>query len=142
VQTLRLSIPDKQVPDDEKAARMQQAIRDRIAAIPGVTAVGLASNIPLDGSGWHDPIYAEDHAYAEGQLPPLRVFRFAAPGFFDTLGTPILAGRDFTWSETYDRLPSWWCPPTSPGSFGGIPGRRSASACASRRRARGARWSA
>ena len=105
LQTLRLSIPDKQVPEDEKAARMQQAIRDRIAAIPGVTAVGLANSIPLDGSGWHDPIYAEDHAYAEGQLPPLRVFRFAAPGFFDALGTKIVAGRDFTWSETYDRLP-------------------------------------
>jgi len=105
LQTLRLSIPDKQVTDDEKAARMQQSIRDRVAAIPGVTAVGLANAIPLDGSGWHDPIYAEDHTYAEGQLPPLRVFRFVAPGFFDTLGTPIVAGRDLTWAETYDRLP-------------------------------------
>jgi hypothetical protein len=121
---------------------MQQAIRDRIAAIPGVTAVGLASNIPLDGSGWHDPIYAEDHAYAEGQLPPLRVFRFAAPGFFDALGTKVVAGRDFTWSETYDRLPVVMVSANLARELGEARRRRSASACASRRRARGAKWSA
>jgi predicted permease len=105
VQTLRLSIPDKQVPEEESAARMQQAIRDRIAAIPGVVGVGLTTNVPLDGGGWHDPIYAEDKAYREGQLPPLRLFRFVAPGLHETLGTPLVAGRDFTWSDAYDRLP-------------------------------------
>jgi len=105
VQTLRISIPEKQVNDEEAAARMQQAILDKLAALPGVVSAGMSSSIPLDGNGWHDPVFAQDRTYAEGQLPVLRLFRFAAPGLFHALGTPLLAGRDFTWSETYERLP-------------------------------------
>jgi predicted permease len=105
VQTLRISIPEKLVPDEEAAARMQQAIRDTLAALPGVASAGMLSGLPLDGDGWHDPVFAEDHAYAEGQLPALRLFRFVAPGAFHALGTPLVAGRDITWSDTYDRLP-------------------------------------
>jgi putative ABC transport system permease protein len=105
VQTLRLSIPQSQVPDEEAATRMQQAIGDAIGAIPGVVSVGLTSGIPLDGDGWHDPIFAEDHAYTEGELPPLRLFKFVAPGYLETMGTPLVAGRDFTWTDTYRRTP-------------------------------------
>jgi putative ABC transport system permease protein len=105
VQTLRISVPDKLVKEEEAAARMQQAILDKVKALPGVTSAGLMSGIPLDGNGWHDPVYAEDHVYAEAQLPTLRLFRFVAPGLFQTLGTPLLAGRDVTWSDVYDRLP-------------------------------------
>jgi putative ABC transport system permease protein len=105
VQTLRISIPEKQVKDEEAAARMQQAILDKLVALPGVTSAGMTSSIPLDGNGWHDPLFAEDHAYAEGQLPTLRLFRFVAPGLFHALGTPFVAGRDLTWAETYERLP-------------------------------------
>jgi predicted permease len=84
---------------------MQQAILDELARLPGVTAAGMASSVPLDGGGWHDPLFAEDRRYAEGQLPALRLFRFTAPGLFHALGTPLVAGRDFTWAETYARLP-------------------------------------
>jgi predicted permease len=105
IQTLRLSIPQSQVPDEEAATRMQQAIADAIGAIPGVASVGLASGIPLDGDGWHDPVFAEDHAYSEAELPPLRLFKFVAPGYLQTIGTPLVAGRDFTWSDTYQRTP-------------------------------------
>ena len=69
VHTLRISIPEAQVKEEEAAARMQQAIQEKVAALPGVTSAGLGSGIPLDGGGWHDPIFAEDRTYAEGQLP-------------------------------------------------------------------------
>ena len=105
VLTLRISIPEAQVKDEEAAARMQQAIQEKVAAIPGVASTGLGSGIPLDGNDWHDPVFAEDRAYTEGQIPPLRVFRFAAPGFLKTMGTPLVTGRDLTWSDAYDRLP-------------------------------------
>jgi predicted permease len=84
---------------------MQQAIRDRVAGIPGVTSASLVNSLPMDGDGWHDPVFAEDHAYAEGQLPPLRGFKIVAPGLLETMGTPLVAGRDFTWTDLYDRRP-------------------------------------
>jgi len=42
---------------------------------------------------------------AEGQLPPLRRFKFVTPGFFRTLGIPILTGRDLTWADVYKNIP-------------------------------------
>jgi predicted permease len=105
VQTFRVSIPEAQVRDEEAAARMQQAILDAVKALPGVAAASLASGIPMDGDGWRDPIFAEDHVYAEGQIPPIRSFKFVAPGLLETMGTPLLAGRDFTWTDTYNRTP-------------------------------------
>jgi predicted permease len=35
----------------------------------------------------------------------VRRFKFVAPGYLGTLGTPIVAGRDFTWTDNYERLP-------------------------------------
>jgi predicted permease len=105
VLTLRLSIPGAQVKEDEAAARMQQAIQEKVAAIPGVVSAGLTSGIPLDGGSWTDPVFAEDRAYAESQIPKLRRFKFITPGYLSTMGTPLLAGRDLTWSDAYDRLP-------------------------------------
>src|SRR5262245_35305393 len=106
LQSFRIAIPTAQVPEEEAVARMQQAIRDSVAAIPGVATVAFVSTIPMDeGAGWNDPIFAEDHAYSEGQVPPLRRFKFVSPGFLETMATPILTGRDITWIDTYNRTP-------------------------------------
>jgi predicted permease len=78
--TLRITIPSTTVKEPEQVMRMQQNIAATIAAIPGVTSVGLTSEIPMDGRGWTDPVFAEDRTYTEGQLPPLRRFKFIAPG--------------------------------------------------------------
>jgi len=105
VETFWISIPEARVRDEEAAARMQQAILERVAALPGVASAGMGRNLPMDGSGWNDPIFAEDHVYAEGQIPPIRRFKFVAPGLLTAMGTRLVAGRDITWAETYERLP-------------------------------------
>lgn len=105
VQTLRLMIPEAEVKDDEKVVRMQEEIMHKIAAIQGVSSVSLANSVPMDGGQWADPVFAQDHSYAEGEMPPLRRFKFVAPGMFQTLGLPLVAGRDYTWTDIYDRRP-------------------------------------
>jgi len=105
VQTLRLYIPEAQVPDPAQTIRMEQSIADRIAAIPGVSSVGITSDVPMLSSGRRDAVFAEDHVYAESKIPPLRRFRFVAPGARATLGVPLIAGRDLTWEEVYDKRP-------------------------------------
>jgi predicted permease len=59
----------------------------------------------MDNRSSQDPVVARDHTYKEGQLPPLRRFKFISPGFFATMGTPLVAGRDFTWNEIYKKIP-------------------------------------
>jgi len=103
VQTLRISIPTSEVKDAADVIRMHQAIVDKVSAIPGVSSVGLTSQVPMTSQGWHDAVYAEDHAYAESQLPPMREFKFTSPGLFKTMGNEIVAVRDFTWADNLEK---------------------------------------
>ncbi len=107
VQTFRYYIPEADVPDTqaERVVRMDQEVVNKLAAIPGVSQVSFSSAIPLDHNSSFDPVFAQDRTYAEGELPPLRRFKFISPGFFSTLGTPFIAGRDLTWDDTYQRIP-------------------------------------
>ena len=105
VLTLSLSIPEAQVKEPEAVVRMHQAIMDKIAAIPGVASVGLTSVVPITGRGRHDPIFTADRNFQQGELPPIRLFKFLSPGLLKTMGNTIVAGRDFTWADVYDMRP-------------------------------------
>ena len=105
IQTVRLGIPEADVPKDDDVLRIQQSIAQKIAAVPGVQSVAFGGSVPMDGNGWHDPVYAQDRSYAGGAMPPLREFVFGAPGFLKTLGIPLVAGRDFTWDEAFQKVP-------------------------------------
>ena len=107
VQSFRFYVPETDIPDTERErlVRMEEGILDKLRAIPGVSSASFSSAIPMDGNNSMDPIFAQDRAYAEGELPPLRRFKWISPGFFATLGTPLIAGRDITWTDTYQKIP-------------------------------------
>jgi predicted permease len=105
VQTFRLFIPESQVKERAAVARMHQAITDRIAAIPGVSSVTLASTVTMSGDGWHDPLFARDRTYSESQIPPIRLFKFVSPGYMRAMGVSLVAGRDFAWDDLYQLRP-------------------------------------
>ena len=107
VQTFRFYIPETQIPDAqaERAVRMQQDILDRLKAIPGVTSVSFSNSVPLDGYDTNDVLFAQDRTYTNGEFPPIRRFKFISPGSFATLGTRLIAGRDLTWEDTYQKIP-------------------------------------
>ena len=105
VQTFAVSIPDAQVPDEEKVLRMQNAMLEKIQQIPGISSAAFASNLPMDGMGSNDVLFARDRVYQEGEIPPIRRFVFVSPGWFKTMGTPLVAGRDLTWADTYNHVP-------------------------------------
>ncbi|MGB6683537.1 MAG: ABC transporter permease, partial [Candidatus Acidiferrum sp.] len=105
LQTFRIGIPDNQVKDDETVVRTFDEMRTKIAAIPGVSAVTVSTSFPMDGNSSNDLVFAQDRPNAEGQIPPIRRFALIIPGFFATEGTPLVAGRDFTWTDIYQKLP-------------------------------------
>jgi hypothetical protein len=72
IQTLRLAIPEADVPKAENVVRLEEAILHKMEAVPGVTSAAIANSVPMDGQGWMDPVYAQDRSYANGQMPPLR----------------------------------------------------------------------
>ncbi len=102
VQTFRVVVPQMLVPKDEEATRIEQAIAENVAAIPGVTSVGFASALPMDGAppNW-DGILREGQSYHQGARPPMRLYVNVSPGLFGSLGTTLKAGRDLTWTDIY-----------------------------------------
>ncbi len=88
-----------------EATRKQQAMAERLAAIPGVTSIGLGQGVPMTNNNSNDPLYAEGLVYQEGKLPPMRRQRNVGPGYFSTMGVRLLAGREFTWEETHAMRP-------------------------------------
>ncbi len=104
LQTMRISIPTSLIADPQLVTRTQNNIVDKLAAIPGVTSVGFADAMPMERieSNW-DVIQIEGKNLAGDT--PLRLFRYVAPGFFHTIGTRIVAGRELTWTDVYGRRP-------------------------------------
>src|SRR6267143_2928904 len=93
LQTFRIAIPESEAPKAEQVVRTDEEILHKLAAIPGISSFGLCSTMPMDGGNSMDPVFAQDHTYTEGQLAPMRRFKFISPGFIGTLGTPLVAGR-------------------------------------------------
>ena len=71
LQTLTLSIPEGQVKDPEQVMRMEDAIRQKIAGVPGVESVALGSTVPMSGMNSFNPVIVENQAQPEGKLVPL-----------------------------------------------------------------------
>jgi len=105
LQTFNISIPDTQVKDPESVLRMDEAILHKIEAIPGVRSAGISTGVPMAHYSNNDPVFIEGRPFAEGQMPPLRRFRNVSPEALATMGTPLLAGRYFTWADAYQKLP-------------------------------------
>ena len=80
---------------------------DKLAAIPGVTSAGFASEMPMEGFGSRlgrnlcrgQGLCGQRHSRRCG------CSRYVSPGFFHTAGTRMVAGREITWTEVYGLRP-------------------------------------
>jgi predicted permease len=105
VQTFVIAIPEGLISDEQLAARTHERVAERLAQVTGVTSVGLSSSITMDGENNGNAIEVEDAPLAEGQRTPLRRFKSIAPGYVETMGNRLVAGRSITWSEIHERRP-------------------------------------
>ncbi len=105
IQIVRTSFPERLIPEPERVIRMQNQIVDKFLAIPGVSFAAFSSEMPMDGipTDW-DVIRSEGRDLG-ADIPPVRVFRYISPGLWQTMGTKLVAGRDYTWTDIYGRRP-------------------------------------
>ena len=100
LQTFKISIPATLIADLERVMRVQRDIVDKVAALPGITAISFTTRLPMDPDDrWSAALAHEDKPHDGRGAPPNRQVKVIAPGSFDTFGTPIVAGRDFTWTD-------------------------------------------
>jgi len=104
VQTFHVHFPPEMMKTPERLVRMDQAIADKIAAIPGVSSVDLSGAVPMDAGAESDPVLVKDHML-QSQFPPARRSYWVSPSFFRTMGIPIVVGRDLTWNDILSKRP-------------------------------------
>jgi putative ABC transport system permease protein len=89
--------PNFERPPEQTLPLYREAIR-KISELPGVEQVAVGTIVPWREAGaftFDAQFTVEGYAKAQGEDDPRAAFRTVSPGFFKSLGVPIIAGRDF-----------------------------------------------
>ncbi len=98
--TLKYSLPFNNYGTPDKVNAFNEALLERIRAIPGVRAAALGNTLP--GAGyWGDFVFTvkEHPPLQPGESLPEALARWVDPGYFKALGIPLAGGRYFTHDE-------------------------------------------
>ena len=88
--TFRVNIPDYKTLEE---------VERSLAGLPGTPSVATVSHLPLDDTGnWYD-YYWKEGATPDQQNTVMADDRSITPGYFNTVGAHLIAGRDFTNSD-------------------------------------------
>jgi putative ABC transport system permease protein len=100
IQIARIAITPSISTEPVRYTQIQRQILDEIAAIPGVESASFATGAPMEaGRTQPNALFVQGQDYAAADTPPMRRFKWVAPGYFATIGTRFVAGRDITWSD-------------------------------------------
>jgi predicted permease len=99
VLTMQFSLPDDKYATPVQRLEFFSSLLERVRALPGVSAAGLVRTVPGGG-------YDGDSGFTIPEHPPLRVgqmqlalVRWADPGYFQSMGIPLLRGNTFDGSR-------------------------------------------
>jgi putative ABC transport system permease protein len=99
VQMFDISLPPTLVREPQEVSRTYERIAERLRAVPGVESVGLGM-VNLSGVAGRAPLYV--HGRPVDGFPPVRLVRSIGPGYFETMGNPVIAGRTVQWADVLD----------------------------------------
>ena len=105
IQTFVVAIPASLISDPQQAVRTFAAVAEQVARVPGVTSVGLSSSITMDGEDNGNYAAIEEFPDPDGAMVKLRRFKSIGPGYFETMGNRVVAGRSFTWTDINEQRP-------------------------------------
>ena len=91
---IKAGMMQSNVPRKERP-RVYDEIVDRLRAIPGVAAASSSVLTPIGHTTWNNIVSPEGYS-SKGREDTLVFFNRVSPGFFETLRTPLLIGRDFS----------------------------------------------
>ena len=93
--TFRITVPMSAAPSPEQTPNVHQRILEALGNVPGVSAVGAASGLPLERRSNRNAILARD-ADAESVSG---FYKGVAGDYFEAMGIPLVAGRLLTWDD-------------------------------------------
>ena len=82
--------------DRARAKEFQRLLLDRVRALPGVEAAGIADLVPVDLHFSSSPVFIEGRAIERRAAAPRALNSRITPGYFNAMGTRLVDGREFT----------------------------------------------
>jgi predicted permease len=79
---------------DTQISQRSEELLKQLESLPGIRSASLGASTPISGAGASRAVTAEGHEDKPGEFRYVTL-NWIAPNFFETLGTPLLAGRDF-----------------------------------------------
>ncbi|MGH7551465.1 MAG: ABC transporter permease, partial [Longimicrobiales bacterium] len=105
VLTMRLNLAARHYPEDSRVAETFRSLEERIAALPGLASASFSLDLPLASD------YQGTRVTIEGEPQPepgeeLRThFSVVTPGYFETMGIPLVSGRFFRAEDAAEGAP-------------------------------------
>ena len=100
VLTMGVTLLPKKYPEDAQVASFYSQLLEQAATTPGVISAGAISDLPFFGSNTSDYFTIEGRPPIAKQDEPLTEYHVVTPRYFQSMGIPLLAGRDFAETDT------------------------------------------
>jgi putative ABC transport system permease protein len=105
VLSMQLDLPAGKYRDAERSVQFYDSLLERVGSLPGIRSASVVSLLPFSDGRTSDGFIVEGHDPNSGDVPPNAQDRVVSPGYFQTLGIPLLRGRDFLASDRADSPP-------------------------------------
>jgi putative ABC transport system permease protein len=102
VLTMEYRIPRLQYPQGSQQTQFHHEVIARVGALPGVKSAALVGALPFSGNRNADAITLPDRPLPSPDAPWIVQSNSATPGYFETAGIPLVAGRDFAMNDRAD----------------------------------------
>ncbi len=101
--TMKIELSETKYPDTRRRVTFFDEVVRRVETLPGVKSVAIAGNLPLTYDG--DSTYIGVEGVPDPPPEQRRdvIYRAIGPGYFKTMGIPLVRGRDFTAADTLDK---------------------------------------
>ncbi len=104
VLSMRMSVSAEKYPGGT-AAGFYREVYERVEALPGVTDVGMNSRLPLQSYGTSGRFALDGVPWGAPGTEPYAQWRLVSSGYFQTIGMPMVQGRDFSKSDDKTAMP-------------------------------------
>jgi putative ABC transport system permease protein len=103
--TLRIELPRSRYDGPRQWQPFFERLRGELRSIPGVVNAAGVSGLPLNENGGSVGFHAEGHPVPADNNATFVIYRLVTPGYFSTIGIPMLEGRDFSSEDRVDGAP-------------------------------------
>jgi putative ABC transport system permease protein len=103
--TFELSLPPSQYPDNDHIVAFYKSALQRMRALPGVESAAIVGAVPMGGAPESTVVRILGHPVADDKEKPFASYSIVSPGYFSTMGTSLLRGRDFLETDVKGVVP-------------------------------------